>query len=330
MVLGKGSDWNRTVAIGLTRWTMWNLAFRPDSPRQPGPCMSGNWSPIRILSSHYIATRSTLGKHSVQSSPTYSIPVPTLSRLSFMDHDGLPWPLALREKLWECAAGVTVCNIEYQNEANFSYCMHSTNPHCSIIISTTVTITAITITTIPIITITITTITITTIAITTITIITFITTRVGYFTLWLFICEHYIPPRYQRSLIHHSLRTPCKATFTPTSEAQSTAIGLLPAKPVSPLPVKPAPPLPAKLVSPLPAKPDPPLPACSQQHQIFREVRARIPLLPACSQPSQIVREVRVSIPPPPAYSQPSQIHCYWRSQSHPYQQSHIHCYQQS
>jgi len=74
---------------------------------------------------------------------------------------------------------------------------------------------------------------------------------------------------YQRSQIHHYQLAPSEATFTPTTEARSTANSLLPAKPdclrcesespttTSFLPVKPDP-----LLS---VKPDPPLIACSQQ-----------------------------------------------------------------
>jgi len=218
-------------------------------------------------------------------------------RLLPVDYDCLPCTLPMRGELGKCYASVTVCNIESQNESNISYCMHSINPLFSIVISTTITVTTITI------------------------------TSIGYFTVQLFFHERYVTPPYQWNPIHcYQLATslppakplsprpakpdpplpacsqrsqrstaPSEATFTPTSEARSTATSLLP------------------------AKPNPPLTACSQRSQIVREVRVSIPPLPACSQRSQIhcyqrsqiVREVRVIIPPLPAFSQRSQIHCY-------------------
>ena len=130
--------------------------------------------------------------------------------------------------------GVTVCNIELQNEANFSYCMHFINPLFSIVISTTITITAITITTITI-------------------------TSIGYFTHPLSFNEPYITPLYQRSLIHHYQLAPSEARFTPTGEARSTATSLLPAKPHCQRGESDH----STLPSLLPAKPGPPLPGCS-------------------------------------------------------------------
>ena len=208
-----------------------------------------------------------------------------------VDFDSLPCTLAIREELWQCFAGIAICNIELQNEVNFSYCIHSINPLFSIVISTTITITTIniitiTITTITIPTITITIITFTTITITTITstsinIATITITRIGYFTLGLFFHDLYVTPLYQWTPIHHYQLAPSEARLSERCE-HSTAASWLTVKPDPLLTVKPDP--------LLPAKPDPPLTACSQQSQIVREVRVSIPPLPAFSKRSQIHR----------------------------------------
>jgi len=151
----------------------------------PTPWMDGN-SELRMAAS---------GKPSVQPYLTYIIPITTVLRWLPTDYDCLPCPMAIRAELGGWYLGVAGCNIELQNDANFSYCMHSINPLYSIVISTTtITITAITITTntittITITTITITTITITTITITTITITTITITSIGYFPPRLFFHE---------------------------------------------------------------------------------------------------------------------------------------------
>jgi len=170
-------------------------------------------------------------------------------RLLCIVFDYLPCSMTVREEWWECLASVTVCNIELQNDANFSYCMHCIHPLYSIMIIANITITSI-----------------------------------RYFTLRLFIAERYVTPPYRWSLIHRNQLAasegrlaerwewafhryqpaPSEATSTATSKARSTATSLLP------------------------AKPDPPVTACSQRSPIVREVRVSIPRLPACSQQSQI------------------------------------------
>jgi len=90
----------------------------------------------------------TPGKASVQQKRRYNYPATAVLLLITIDYACLLYTLAIREVLWECYASVTMCNIELQNEANFSYCMHSINPLFSIVISTTITITTTTITTI--------------------------------------------------------------------------------------------------------------------------------------------------------------------------------------
>jgi len=77
---------------------------------------------------------------------------------------------------------------------------------------------------------------------------------------------------YQRSWIHLHRLAPSEASFTPTSDARSTATRLLPAKSDCQRGKL----LPAKPVSPLPAKPNPLLPACSQRSHFHPYQRCRI------------------------------------------------------
>ena len=125
-------------------------------------------------------TASTLGKASVQQYWGYNIPDTGVLRLLTIDYGCLPWTLAIMDVLCECYASVTVCHSALQNEANFSYCMHSINPLFSIVTSTT------------------TTITISTITITTITTITI--TTIGNFTPRIIIDEPYIVHRCRHSV----------------------------------------------------------------------------------------------------------------------------------
>jgi len=178
--------------------------------------------------------------------------------------------MAIREELWECYVSVTICNIELPNEANFSYCMHSINPLFSIVISTIITITTITITTI---TITITTITITSIGYFTLRLFfheIYVTPPYQRSPIHCYqlapsearSTASSLPPQrshivrevrvtipplpgcaqrsyfhpYQRRQIHSYQLAPSEATFTPTSDARSTATSWLPAKPDPPLP----------------------------------------------------------------------------------------------
>ena len=97
-------------------------------------------------------------------------------------YDCPPYTMVIWDVLRERCVSDTMCNIELQNKANFSYCMYYHISLFWIVISTPVTVTTITVTTITITTITITTIIITTITITTITITIITITTIAYLT----------------------------------------------------------------------------------------------------------------------------------------------------
>jgi len=115
--------------------------------------------------------------------------------------------------------------------------------------------------------------------------------------------------------IHCYQLAPSEATFTPSSDPQSTTTSLLPAKPDCQRGESEN----STATSMLPAKPDPPLTACSQRSHVHPYQRTPIhcyllapsnarstatsllpakpdPPLPPCSQQSHSVREVRVSM----------------------------------
>lgn len=75
-----------------------------------------------------------------------------MAQFVIIEYDCLLCTLADTEVVWERYVSVTVCNIKFQNQTNFSYRMHSINPVFSIttITITTVTTTAVTITNITI------------------------------------------------------------------------------------------------------------------------------------------------------------------------------------